>query len=355
MTESLESELIKQKESIDHLISTLRELGFIDKKGKLTRPIVTHSQSFKDELDERDRYTPDFLDIANLPEMTFLKDIATPDNKEVVYPFHGESNDMIYAVRKFFPQRKFSAAIECFAGAGHAGIKLRNAKILKDNAPINAMDINPRAITLARANSAINGSDIKYHLGNVISDGFRNFPEGDKKPGETIYFGNGPFALSTPLCNLATCRDGGSDGLEKNMAFIKAALEDGSPGDAIAGVAYSRISLTEGYEFEERLKLLQAKGHHFSYRFEPVPGAKLWRGYNDKKEQANPMDLSAMVEKGAPGSAIRDEYAAMAASYKVEGWEKLGYIRYAIELTKPDTSMETRNQVIRTLKKGGRT
>jgi hypothetical protein len=345
MSEKVQSSKNPQEELIESHKPELKELGFLDETGKLTRPVVTHSATFNDELDERDKYTPDYLSIAELPEMYFLKDVTSPDNKEVVYPFQGESNDMIYAMHRFFPERKFSAAVECFAGAGHAGIKLRHSGILKNNAPINSMDVNPRAINLAKANAALNDAGIKYHQGNIINDGFKDIPKDDKKPGETVYFGNAPFALSTPMRNLATCRDGGSDGLEKTMAFIDASLKDGSPGDTIVGVAYSRISATESYEFEERLKTLQAKGQNFTYKFEPVEGAKLWRGYNGKKEQDNPMDLSNMVAKGAPGSATYDGYVAMAAAYKEEGWEKLGYIRYAIEITKPETSTDVKNKV----------
>jgi hypothetical protein len=266
--------------------------------------------------------------------MHFLRDAAQP-GEEPVYPHHGESNDIIYAVGLFFPGKKFAAAIECFAGAGHGGIKLRNSKSLKLGAPINAVDVNPRAIALAEANSVLNDADIHYREVDVLRDGFRSSPSEDKKPGETLYFGNAPFALTTPKRDLEVCRDGGSDGLEKTMGFIQAALEHGSPGDAIVGVAYSRIGVAGNYEFEDRLKQLQREGKEFTYKIELVEGAKLWRGYSGKKEQDNPMDLSMMTAKGEPGSAIYAEYESMAQAYKEEGWDKLAYVRYSIEIADP--------------------
>ncbi len=312
----------------------LKTLGFIDESGELIRPVVTHSASFQDELDDRLDYAPDFAEIGNLPEMHFLRDVAK-QGEEPVYPFHGESNDMIYAIDRFFPERKFAAAVECFAGAGHGGIKLRNSKSLGLGAPIHSVDVNPRAIALAKANSAMNDSNIQYNQSDVLREGFRNLPEQAEKPGETIYFGNAPFALTTPKRDLEVCRDGGSDGLEKTMAFIQAALDHGSPGDAVVGVAYSRIGNSGNYELEDRLKQLQAEGKQFTYKIELVEGAKLWRGYNGKKEQDNPMDLSMMTAKGAPNSDTYNEYESMATAYKEEGWDKLSYVRYSIEISEP--------------------
>lgn len=324
----------------------LDRLCFIDESGKLTRPIVSQSGSFEEELDERIKYEPNYSKIAELPEMYFLKDVAK-QGEEAVYPFHGESNDIIYAIGRFFPERKFAAAIECFAGAGHVGIKLRNSGALQPNAPINAFEINPRAIALAKANSELNDSDIHYHQKDIIRNGFENLQANARKPGETIYFGNAPFALSTPKRDLEVCRDGGSDGLEKTLAFIEAALTDGSPKDVVVGVAYSRIGKSGNYEFEDRLKNLQQKGHEFTYKIELVQGAKLWRGYNDKKEQNNPMDLNNMVAKGEPGSNRYKEYESMAAAYKEEGWDKLAYIRYAIEIVNhtSEQSMVVRDKI----------
>lgn len=326
---SLEEKLTAHK-------NELKELGFIDESGELKRPVVTHSASFNDELDDRLQHEPDYAQVGELPEMHFLKDVAQP-REEPVYSFHGESNDIIYAIDHFFPERKFGAAIECFAGAGHGGIKLRNSGSLGLGASIHSVDVNPRAIALAKANSAMNDSDIKYHQADILRDGFRNLPEQAKKPGETIYFGNAPFALTAPKRDLEVCRDGGSDGLEKTMAFIQASLEHSSPGDAVVGVAYSRIGNSGNYELEDRLKQLQADGKQFTYKIELVEGAKLWRGYNGKKEQDNPMSLSMMTAKGAPGSATYKEYEAMAAAYKEEGWDKLSYVRYSIEIADPTT------------------
>jgi hypothetical protein len=289
------------KEKLESHQEELKALGFVNESGELTRPIVTHSESFNDELDDRLMYEGNYAEIGNLPEMHFLRDAAQA-GEEPVYPHHGEANDIIYAIGRFFHERKFKAAIECFAGAGHGGIKLRNSQALEPNATINSTDINPRAIALAKANSAINDSDIQYHEADVLRDGFRNLPDEAKKPGKTIYFGNAPFALTTPKRDLEVCRDGGSDGLEKTMAFIQASLEDASAEDAIVGVAYSRIGMSGNYEFEDRLKQLQTEEKQFTYEIELVQGAKLWRGHNDKKEQTNPMDLNMMVAKGKPGS-----------------------------------------------------
>ncbi|MFA6521297.1 MAG: hypothetical protein WCT53_02860 [Candidatus Gracilibacteria bacterium] len=338
-------------EKLEAHAEKLREIGFIGESGDLTRPVVTHSASFIDELDDRLQYEPDYAEIGNLPEMFFLKDIAQP-GEEPVYPYHGESNDIIHAVDHFFPGRKFDAAIECFAGAGHCGIKLRNSKSLKPGSPINAVDINPRAIALAKANSSINDSGVQYHQADVLCDGFRNLPDEAKKPGETIYFGNAPFALTTPARDLEVCRDGGSDGLEKTMAFIQASLNHASPGDAIVGVAYSRVGESGNYEFEDRLKQLQSKERQFKYKIELVQGAKLWRGYNGEKEQDNPMDLRMMTTKGEPGSKRYQEYESMAAAYKEEGWDKLSYVRYSVEILAPASEqiVETHEKIADALK-----
>lgn len=328
----------------------LAKLGFINESGELTRQVVTHSDSFRDELDGRLTYEPDYATIGNLPEMHFLKDVAQA-GEEPVYPHHGESNDIIYAIKRFFPGRKFSAAIECFAGAGHGGIKLRNSDVLNLNAPIHSVDINPRAIALATANSTLNDANIQYQEVNVLRDGFHSLPDQAKKLGETIYFGNAPFALTTPKVHVEVCRDGGSDGLKKTIAFIQASLEDSSPKDAIVGVAYTRVGTSGNYEFEDRLKALQ-KDRNFTYKIELVEGSKLWRGYNGKKEQDNPMDLNMMKTKGKEGSDAYQEYERMAANYKEEGWDKLAYIRYAIQVSEPATDQiaSTHQQVTDLLK-----
>jgi hypothetical protein len=328
--------LLERKSFTDTLAdhsALLKALGFIE-SGVLTRESITHAESFTSELDERMQFDPRYADIALLPEIHFLQD-AAKQGDQPVYRHHGESNDMIYAVQKFFPGRKFAAAIECFSGAGHAGIKLRNSESLELGAAINSLELNRRAIDIATANSAINNADVKYHHGDILNDGFATLPTDAKKPGNTLYIGNAPFALSTPAKDLEMCRDGGSDGLEKTMAFINASLDSGSEGDGIIGVAYSRIGSEGNYEFEDRLKALQALNVPFTYQMELVEGAKLWRGFNGKKEQTNPMDLDMMVAKGELGSTRRQEYEVMAAAYKEEGWNQLSYVRYAITISDP--------------------
>lgn len=267
-----------------------------------------------------------------LPDYVFFVDSNTKlklePGEERVYQFHEEARDLRDTVQA--KGEHYDEVVDACAGGGHSSIPY-----IKEGTAdhVTAIDINPRAVELAKINAELNGvqNAIDYKQGD-LNNGLPVLP--DKK---AAYIANVPFALKAVGVTLESMRDGGVDGLEVALAFARAALESAKSGDLIAGMIYSRINTKEGLiEGQNKIQTLidlaaQRSGKKYKLNVSLVENAMLWRGANGRKEQQNPMSVDMTYVKGRNPDE-EQKYRDTAELYKQEGWDQIGYFRYTIDV-----------------------
>lgn len=249
-----------------------------------------------------------------------------------VYPYHDEARDL-KAIAATLNSR-FDMVVDAFAGGGHSMLPILHSRIAQEGLGV---DINPRAVELAQANAKLNNLHGRARF--VRQDIVEGLP---RFAGKVLYIANPPFALPAQGVDMDRMRDGGFDGLHLTRAYIDLALMDtyiseaihGSKrGDAIIGLAYSRISIMG--EVELLAELASRVSGFSSFKLELVEGATLWRGANGKKEQDNPMSLDRMHLKAVPGLDYDRqvvEYNDATQRHLAAGYNRLGYFRYVVEV-----------------------
>lgn len=268
--------------------------------------------------------------------LTFFTDPEKPkleDGEMAVYPFFDEGEDLLRLVTRVVEERekegrgKLKVLVDPYSGGGHSGLPIIK-KGLVEGAILG--DINPRAIHLATANAELNGINDRTTVieRDILNDGL---PDSDS-PGNTLYIANPPFALTVEGYDEEVMRAGGPDGLTLTRSFASQAIEKAQPGDVIVGVAYSRIKADGTVELTAELEELTKK-----YGIKPevslMEGKNLWRGFNGKKEQPNPMPINEETFALKPDPANLKKVAAykMAARFHNEqGYTRLGYFSYVI-------------------------
>lgn len=311
--------IVNLSEMSDALVSLLETKGYLV-DGKLTRDVSVSSEG-----------------------CVFLKDVPGSQleaGEQGVYPHQEESTHIIAKAADIArTEGAFDHAISCFGGAGHGEVKAFHQQVVKPDARIQSMELNPRARELAEVNTAIAGIDqVTFFAGDILQNSLPKSPE----KGKTLFFGNAPFALKVQGQDLALMRDGGENGLEKTLAFAKAAFESAKQGDVIVGVAYSRLNTKTGrIELEEALS--QIAGNQATVTVELMEGEKLYRNpANSKKEQDNPMPMSQLIVKATAGfeddgTPIYDPeakaaYQRAADMHMADDWSELGYYRYVVRV-----------------------
>lgn len=282
------------------------------------------------------------------------KDVRLPEGAQRVYPFIDESTDLLALAQRVVEERggNFARVIDCVAGGGNSMLPVLKAGIAKRGFGI---DLNPRAVNLAQHNASLNGmADRATFTIENINNLDATLLESDEP---TLFMANPPFALSIkgqwgtdlpgnrPEERLMR-EGGGKDGLNLTRAYVtqtlakaftEHTLEHAKPGDAIIGLAYSRIGTDGHIELESVLK--DIVGNRGAYTVELVKGATLWRGPNGKKEQPNPMPLTSMRIKGTTPEQMAD-YDRAAASHLAEGYDQMGYFRYVIRVGSAEVGRE---------------
>lgn len=273
-------------------------------------------------------------------------EIQLRDGEQRVYPFTDEAADLLLLAQRVVEERgnNFARVIDCVAGGGNSMLPVLKAGIAQRGFGI---DLNPRAVNLAQHNASLNGmADRATFTIENISNLDATILESNEP---TLYMANPPFALSIkgqwgtdlpgnrPEERLMR-EGGGKDGLMLTRAYVtqtlskayaEHTLEHAKPGDAIIGLAYSRIGTDGHVELNDVLKGIV--GNRGAYTVELVEGATLWRGPNGKKEQPNPMPLTSMKIKGTTPEQ-RADYDRAAASHLAEGYDRMGYFRYVIRV-----------------------
>lgn len=151
-------------------------------------------------------------------------------------------------------------------------------------------------------------------------------------PGNTLWIANPPFALKAKGAHLELMRDGGENGLSLTLAFVNQSLALSKPGDVILGIGYSRIGIDGSIELEQELrKITQKQGGQLQIVL--LEGQKLWRGFNGKKKQENPMSITEEVFAFKADPLNQEElyaYQMAAQFHNKAGFNKLGYYAYII-------------------------
>ncbi|MCL4363920.1 hypothetical protein M1328_01630 [Patescibacteria group bacterium] len=295
----------------------------------------------KYKLNERENdFDSTKYEIQKRGNFIYLTDPEKPplaEGEMEVYPYFDEALTLSRLVSGEVERRenKFSLAIDPFCGGGHSGIPMI-ANEFAEKASLS--DINPRAVNLAKANLEINDIQkfspleknprVSVELRDITKDGI---PDSDS-PGNTLYIANPPFALKAKGASMAVMRDGGENGLALTLSFAGQALEKSVHGDVIIGIGYSRITPEGEIEMKRELEKLVSKfGGILDVSL--LEGEALWRGFNGKKEQPNPMQiteetfsLKANPEKAEEVTA----YETAARFHREQGYDKLGYFSYII-------------------------
>ena len=270
-------------------------------------------------------------EITSVNGLTFLIDPEKPKlepGEMAVYPYADEASTLLEVASTIIAGREkpFSLAIDPFSGDGKSGLPIVHNKIADR---ISGIDINPRAIHLAQANAELNGlADVSDF---TVADITKGLPHSDF-PGNTLYIANPPFALKAKGANMATMRDGGENGLALTIAYATHAIKDARPGDVIIGIGYSRIRPDDGIELEEKLQKLIGQ-HGGKLTIALIEGQALWRGFNGKKEQPNPMPISkeTFALKANPSNQAEiSAYETAAQAHNDDGYDRLGYYSYVI-------------------------
>lgn len=268
-----------------------------------------------------------------------------------VYPYHEESRHIIaFALERGIP---FERIVGCFGGAGHAEIKA--LLHLGGAAPrmTSSLELNPRGIPLSQANFLINTPPSE--------EGRINFERGDIRDrllaelgskGRTLFLGNAPFALKVEGQNdYEIMRDGGMNGLQLTLAFVRRAYSVAERGDHIIGVAYSRLNDEGGalrLELQEEFDRIIGLPGFATIEIELVEGEKLYRSHRklgSEKQQDNPMPVEKIVVKADPDDRTSFEAHQRAAElHRKQGWNKIGYYRYVIRI---DASRSERQSCFR--------
>ena len=270
-------------------------------------------------------------EIVSANELVFLTDPEKPHLKPgemAVYPYHEEARDMLgiaHEIVKYREGKEFSSCVDSFSGGGHTGLPMVNSGIAMT---LVGTDINPRAILLAKVNAELNELDhpTRFRVGSIYN--------GIAPPsgifGDTLYIANAPFALRPANVDLDVMRDGGEDGLTLLKVFAEKAVQIAKTGDAICGVLMSRIGVNHQIEAEQYLQGLTRKyGGDLSLVL--LAGRKVWRGYNGRKEQDNPMSLDMMYLKADPNDNTAIEaWREATRLHNKQGYDRYGYFGYAI-------------------------
>lgn len=223
--------------------------------------------------------------------------------------------------------KPFALVVDPFCGDGKSGLPLIFYQIAEK---LIGSDINPRAVYYASINARLNLLEAKscFSIRNLLIDRVIHSTE----PGNTLWIANPPFALRARGTYLEQMRDGGENGLALTLEFAKQSLKESSQGDVILGIGYSRIRKDGCVELEGELSQLTYK---YGGRLEMMllEKEKLWRGFNGKKEQDNPMPITGEVFalKADPlNQEDLNAYYAAAQHHRDAGFDKLGYYVYII-------------------------
>lgn len=271
--------------------------------------------------------------LIQMKTLFFLTDSESPSlqpGERAVFPYTDEALIMEKLAQGVKEKREkpFSLVIDSFCGDGKSGFPLLDEEIAER---LNGSDSNPRAIQYAKANAKLNYLDTKscFCVRDIETEGLM----ASNASGNTLWIANPPFALKVKGAVLDKVRDGGENGLRLTTLFATLAMQAAKPGDVIIGIGYSRIASDGKVEMEEMLQqLVKEKGGKLTFSL--LKGHKLWRGFNGKKEQENPMPLSPEIlalKANPTHNEEKEAYKQAAKFHADQGYTHLGYYSYIIE------------------------
>lgn len=265
--------------------------------------------------------------------LTFIIDSDPPSLQDGVFPYSDEADILLELASKAKKNRNqlFDLVIDPFCGDGKSGLPMLSHGIAEK---LVGTDINPRAIWFAKENAKLNHLESRscFLVCDIIKNGLFN----SNITGNTLWIANPPFALKAKGAPLEIMRDGGENGLLLTLEFVSKALKLSKPGDVIIGIGYSRIKSDDTIEMEETFKEL-LKPYNAELKIELLENQKLWRGFNGKKEQDNPMPITedTFIVKANPSNPLEINAYRLAARFHIKAcYNQLGYYSYIIQILK---------------------
>ncbi len=249
------------------------------------------------------------LHVVQANGLTFITDpekVALGPHERAVFPYEDESSILLTLAKKITDVRKkpFDTIVDSFCGDGKSGLPMLLEGI---GEKLIARDNNPRAIQYATLNASLN------HLEKKCDIATGDVYEGVPKPSQnTLWIANPP-----------------AEDLQLTLHFAKTAYQTAHAGDVIIGLSYSRTHVSGKIELEEELRKVISHA-----KVTLLQGEKIWRGFDGKKEQPNPMPLSGetFALKANPYNPREIEhYRLEAKAHNDAGYTQLGYFSYMIE------------------------
>ena len=248
-----------------------------------------------------------------------------------VFPFRDESDLLLRHAREMVLTEWTTFLVDPGTGCGHTVLRFANGM------PIArcGFDVSARALTYAALNACINDIDSPLLALHDIDVGLPRFLSG--VVGERILIlANMPFALSPRSIRNDVSLGGGPYGYELTTAVFEAMkrAEDENEGRSefrAVVLAYSvGRKLDEQWYVAERARAIFG---HERITWHLLEDERLWR-VNGKKEQPNPMPLSALSLKAecrftfperTDRAALARDYDALTDRLRQEGFDHLAY------------------------------
>ncbi len=246
-----------------------------------------------------------------------------------VFPFIDES-DLVRMTYKAAGLADWATCvIDPATGCGHNALRYQKPGVRR-----YGLDRSSRAIAYAAINALLNESDSTLFAVNDVRAGLPPVFASDHE--RVLVLANMPFALTPSKNVILRTAEGGRYGFEMTVAMLDAVkdlAERLPPASELrcVTVAYSVGNASEGSWAVEEKAAERFGPMHVNWSL--LDSERLWR-VNGRKEQPNPMPLSALkrkadcrfyVRREANREKVRAEYDELARDLESAGYTHLGY------------------------------
>lgn len=261
-----------------------------------------------------------------------------------VFPFIDESDLVLRTYKTAGLADWATCVIDPATGCGHNALRYQTPDVRR-----YGFDRSPRAISYAAINALVNEADNTLFAVNDVRTGLPPVFAHDHE--RVLVLANMPFVLTPSKNVILRTAEGGRHGFEMIVAMLDAVNALGErlpPGSELrcVSVAYSVGSVhDDSWAVADKAAERFGSAH---VNWSLMDGERLWR-VNGKKEQPNPMPLSALkrkadcrfyVRREANRERIRAEYGQLAHELESAGYTHLGYGALTITFAAKDSAAQ---------------